>query len=249
MHSIRVLDLYSLKQSPDSDLHGALRIVSLDDDPSFSSLSYTWQGEGSAIQTSNSKIICSNGTIEITQNCSNALIRLREIFGSLTIWVDSVCIDQSDEEEKRSQIPLMREIYGKARRVFIWLGEGNENSDLAMDWLSETSRGLSPWLGVRFHQFPGNMKPSEILKLICLLPEFAAASKFNLSGKESCIEALIRKPRYQSDDAAERHFAVQARSHERYMEPPMVQTHVDNSRTRNGKRTLGNLRQQDHPLE
>jgi hypothetical protein len=181
-HSIRVLDLYSLKQSPDSDLHGTLRSVSLDDNPSFSSLSYTWQGDETSVQRGTPKIKFSNGTIEITQNCWNALLRLRGLFGSLTLWVDSICINQSDEDEKRNQIPLMREIYGKAKRVYIWLGEGNENSDLAMDWLSETSRGLSPWLGVRFHQFPGNMKPREIMKLIKLLPEFAVASKFNLSG-------------------------------------------------------------------
>jgi len=73
----------------------------------------------------------------------------------------------------------MREIYGKANKVFIWLGEGNEDSDLAMEWLADVSRGLWPWLGVKFSQFPGNMKPGEIRKLMGILPEFASASESN----------------------------------------------------------------------
>jgi hypothetical protein len=37
-------------------------------------------------------------------------------------WIDSICIDQSNPDEKDIQIPLMRQIYGTADRVIAYLG-------------------------------------------------------------------------------------------------------------------------------
>lgn len=40
----------------------------------------------------------------------------------LFIWIDAICIDQTDENEKAMQIPLMSEIYKRAYQVNVWLG-------------------------------------------------------------------------------------------------------------------------------
>ncbi|KAH9204993.1 heterokaryon incompatibility, partial [Leptodontidium sp. 2 PMI_412] len=68
-------------------------------------------------------IQCNDGTaIAITTNCRDALIALRKRYGRLTIWIDAICINQQDIEEKSKQIQLMEEIYSWSERVIVWLG-------------------------------------------------------------------------------------------------------------------------------
>lgn len=76
--------------------------------------------------------------IPITPNCFAALkgLEARLRGQSLAIWVDAICINQSDEAEKMRQIPMMGDIYSKAAVTYIWLGEGNEEMDRAMKFLS-----------------------------------------------------------------------------------------------------------------
>lgn len=41
---------------------------------------------------------------------------------SRLFWIDAVCINQKDREEKSAQLPLMTAIYKRASRVIVWLG-------------------------------------------------------------------------------------------------------------------------------
>jgi hypothetical protein len=47
--------------------------------------------------------------------------------------VDAVCINQENDKEKEDQISLMAEIYAKALRVVVWLGEAEVDSDRALE--------------------------------------------------------------------------------------------------------------------
>lgn len=38
-------------------------------------------------------------------------------------WIDQICINQADDEEKGFQVQLMKEIYSQATEVIAWLGE------------------------------------------------------------------------------------------------------------------------------
>jgi hypothetical protein len=119
-------------------LRAQLRVVSLQDCPKFMALSYAW-GEYS---TPRDVIHCNEGTaIEITTNCREALIALRKRYGRLTIWIDAICINQQDVQEKSDQILLMEEIYTWTERVLIWLGPGNDSSRKAMRWLGRAAYG------------------------------------------------------------------------------------------------------------
>jgi hypothetical protein len=38
------------------------------------------------------------------------------------LWIDALCINHSNQEEKSDQILNLREVYSKSQRVIIWLG-------------------------------------------------------------------------------------------------------------------------------
>ncbi|KAH7143537.1 heterokaryon incompatibility protein-domain-containing protein [Dactylonectria macrodidyma] len=144
-HSIRLLELQPAT-SWQSPLEVSLCEYSLHACPEFGALSYTWATEDG--DSSLSKCLeCGGGIIKITANCEAALVRLRQSEGVRILWVDAVCIDQSNDDEKSLQIALMRQIYSLATWVGLWLGEASTTVD------EETSKPLSE-LGMEFmHDF------------------------------------------------------------------------------------------------
>ncbi|ROV98390.1 hypothetical protein VMCG_07200 [Cytospora schulzeri] len=52
-------------------------------------------------------------------------------------WIDSICINQSDSVERASQVKLMGHIYTQAKSTIVWLAEGTEDRDRAIDFLGE----------------------------------------------------------------------------------------------------------------
>lgn len=116
-------------------LQGKLSVVDLTDCPTFTALSYAW-GDG---QGKKRAITCNDTSIPITANCFNALHSICRVASTtldgtntskeIPIWVDAICINQADDADKASQIPLMLDIYTWAHTTYIWLGPGNEASD------------------------------------------------------------------------------------------------------------------------
>jgi hypothetical protein len=78
-------------------------------------------------------ITVDNQNLHVTQNLHAALLHLQDHLCSRVIWVDAICIDQANEKEKENQLPLMAQIYAKARRAVVWLGMGDDSSDYALD--------------------------------------------------------------------------------------------------------------------
>jgi Heterokaryon incompatibility protein (HET) len=179
--SIRILQLSTAQTTR---LEGHLKEVSLSSNPTYYALSYNW-GDSSdpPHQVLCHASISSNPVsayIKITDNCYDALTQLRKDLAprgrplSFNIWVDAICIDQTTNgtQEKLAQIPLMREIYAKSERVYIWLGLETESSNDAMDWIRGASLGKHTLSAVKFRYFPANMVcPSELVKLLRMTPE------------------------------------------------------------------------------
>lgn len=53
------------------------------------------------------------------------------------LWIDTLSINQKDNEEKSRQLLRMPEIYRTALKVVIWLGDGTGSSDLSMELIQE----------------------------------------------------------------------------------------------------------------
>jgi hypothetical protein len=77
-----------------------------------------------------------HGSVNITTSLASALYHLRSTKHSIFLWIDQICINQTDPAEKEKQIPLMGLIYTQATNTLIWLGD-DDGSDpiLAFDTL------------------------------------------------------------------------------------------------------------------
>jgi hypothetical protein len=78
--------------------------------------------------------------LPVTTNLYAALSHLRNFSLERIIWIDAICIDQKNSEEKVQQIQLMAKIYSQASRVLVWLGEAADNSDQALKEISAAGR-------------------------------------------------------------------------------------------------------------
>jgi hypothetical protein len=70
-------------------------------------------------------------------NAYHALRELRDPVEPRVLWIDAICIDQQNLEEKQQQILLMKDIYTRASRVVVWLAEPRAKSDLVVSLLDE----------------------------------------------------------------------------------------------------------------
>ncbi|KAI1298083.1 heterokaryon incompatibility protein-domain-containing protein [Xylaria venustula] len=120
---IRLLTL--LKGEWDDKIKCKLDVVSLNDKPQYEALSYVWGSQTDLVD-----IDVDGVAFPATRNLYVALRRLRAQIkntepneDSRTLWVDAVCINQKDAEEKRHQVQLMRDIYSQTTRGLLWLGE------------------------------------------------------------------------------------------------------------------------------
>ncbi|KAF5868489.1 putative heterokaryon incompatibility protein [Botrytis fragariae] len=116
---VRVLNIHGTTK--DSPLSGTLEVVAVSrsEGPWFSALSYVWGTYRSPPDTIN----CNGHELNITASCHDALKALREMHGGIKIWVDAICINQADLNEKAEQIPMMPRVYQNAAAVYTWLGQ------------------------------------------------------------------------------------------------------------------------------
>ncbi|KAI0438943.1 heterokaryon incompatibility protein-domain-containing protein [Xylaria telfairii] len=115
----RILELYPALD-PNAPLRGNFRFVDLNINPFYDAISYTWGEPDFTTEILIGDDLC---VLCITANLRDALVRYRFPTESRSIWADAICIDQANEEDKRKQIPSMRDIYRCASSVLVWLGK------------------------------------------------------------------------------------------------------------------------------
>ena len=132
-HKVRLLTL--LPGNLGKDIHVQLFARSLTNrcPPSYEALSYAWgTAEGPTnIYVGNSK----DYVLSVSKNLACALDHLRFKETSRTLWIDALCIDQQNLEERSQQVGRMADIYSLAERVIIWLGPEENDSSSAVETL------------------------------------------------------------------------------------------------------------------
>lgn len=101
-----------------SPIHCAYRVVNLSDEKlSYETLSYVWNdGVG------REPILVDGKAASVTRNLYGALEQLRLVDCERTLWIDAICINQSDKAEKTQQVDMMCRIYSQCTQCNIWMG-------------------------------------------------------------------------------------------------------------------------------
>lgn len=100
--------------NPSDGLICDLLVCCTDNIPRYEALSYVW---GDAKLTS--PIVISGVSFNATKNLRDALLLLRLADTPRVLWVDAICINQDDVEEKELQVRHMGRIYSEAERVVV----------------------------------------------------------------------------------------------------------------------------------
>ncbi|KAH9213923.1 heterokaryon incompatibility protein-domain-containing protein [Leptodontidium sp. 2 PMI_412] len=122
------------------DIHCQIFHSTLDQAPIYKALSYTW-GSPDDPQL---LIKLNQQTFSVRENLWRALQQLHAQSDPIVIWIDAVCINQTDETERNEQ----------AEEVVVWLGPSYEDSHLAFQFIQEMydHRDDVEWIARRFQQ-------------------------------------------------------------------------------------------------
>jgi hypothetical protein len=115
-----------------------LETFDIDTAPPFSALSYTWGAplstarSGEEYGPGSSKILIiqtasGHKQLSVLKNLYEGLCQLTRTNAPKYLWVDAICINQQDVEERCSQVTLMGAVYSFCQEVIIWLGKDESN--------------------------------------------------------------------------------------------------------------------------
>lgn len=133
-HSFRLIRLRRGRSGIQCELFHAW----LDDTDTFieyEALSYTW---GDELETWDIEV---NGKhLPVTTNLALALKHLRYPDQDRILWIDAICIEQSNTKERGHQVEQMSLIYQRADRVLIWLGIATIETDFVLDSIRDLEK-------------------------------------------------------------------------------------------------------------
>ncbi|KAK1706949.1 heterokaryon incompatibility protein-domain-containing protein, partial [Colletotrichum acutatum] len=97
--------------------------------PDYDAVSYTWGDENSDAERCQPVYVGDHWDIIFqTKNCCDMLRYLRSSRGMKLLWVDAICIDQNNTDERATQVAKMNQIYSRCSQVWAWM-----SSDLVSD--------------------------------------------------------------------------------------------------------------------
>jgi hypothetical protein len=156
--AIRLLELFPGCPSDSIRLSISQKRFTKEDYPEYEALSYCWGSEENPITVEikasrqcilkgafwHSKHISAESelkksswvTLDIGQNFARALVHLRLETKSRILWVDAICINQRNDDEKSREVRKMGDMYRLATCVVVWLGPASADSSLAVKTLS-----------------------------------------------------------------------------------------------------------------
>ncbi|KAK4910906.1 hypothetical protein LTR49_020432 [Elasticomyces elasticus] len=149
---IRVLDIDSARSDNDTMIQCRRRVLHIPRDTipddvaapwlvqpllreSYITLSYAWgetKEDGSHLTET---IRCDGALLRITSNLHGALLRIRNMMhverriSIEPVWIDALCIEQDDIEERNVQVQNMGHVYQSSSQVIVWLGETDNETN------------------------------------------------------------------------------------------------------------------------
>lgn len=143
---IRLIEVHGQNTS-DKMIQASIHCTSVEHAPSYQAISYTWGDENaperihvksaSSMVSSASRDVTPNcgGYMTVRKNCADVLRQLAHFKTSRYYWVDAICIDQQNIEEKGVQVGRMGEIFRQADSVLVCIGMHDESSQFLASML------------------------------------------------------------------------------------------------------------------
>jgi hypothetical protein len=105
----------------------------------YIALSYNWGSNAGGVD-----ILLNQRRIRVTKNLAAALrvFRADKNISSFWFWIDALCINQNDINERNCQVKRMIEIYRSAHYVLVWLGPETDNSEMAFGVMETVHQSL-----------------------------------------------------------------------------------------------------------
>lgn len=128
-HYIRLVKIKNVVDNDASEVKLDQAVHPFTDGIEYNAVSYEWGNAEVAAQ-----IQINNQSASIRQNLHDFLkILSRSAYKDVWLFVDAICIDQSNILERNAQVQRMGDIYRKAGAVLVWLGPASPESDLIFD--------------------------------------------------------------------------------------------------------------------
>lgn len=157
---VRLLTVHPKDVSDYEPPRCSMSVASLEDSPHYEAISYCWgySGQTSELFVDGEKFLVNSSLAEALQNFRLEVPRV--------VWVDGLCINQDDWDERLRQVKLMDDIYSMASNVRVWLGHADERTETAFNSIRDIGRG-SAIADLKDHR---NNEPLDItLFLRCML--------------------------------------------------------------------------------
>ncbi|KAJ9611602.1 hypothetical protein H2200_004786 [Cladophialophora chaetospira] len=103
--------------------------------PDYYALSYYW-GAPPRGKDELKPLLVDGQMVYLRQTTHAFLQQLHNRFTDLVVWLDVLCIDQKNVEERNWQVAMMGDIFNLAVGVYSWLGEGNSDTNLIFDHIN-----------------------------------------------------------------------------------------------------------------
>ncbi|KAK0510158.1 hypothetical protein JMJ35_007552 [Cladonia borealis] len=104
----------------------------------YEALSYVWDHEEPTDSINIHVDGQFSGVMYITPSLCAALRRLRDRGSVRFLWIDAICINQTNFYEMNHQVPLMADVYRRAEHLYVWLGQSSADSDKALQFIGDT---------------------------------------------------------------------------------------------------------------
>ncbi|KAK3678108.1 hypothetical protein LTR78_002203 [Recurvomyces mirabilis] len=124
--------LLRLNNNDDGDLAVSVETHSLSIFPDFRAISYTWGDAGNE-----ERILVDGQQLKVGHNCHYALWQARLHYSNSLVWIDAICINQKDNDEKSPQVAIMFDIFSRAKEVLACIGEHDGTSEVLVRRMPE----------------------------------------------------------------------------------------------------------------
>lgn len=154
--------------------------------PSYAAISYTW-GDPGLVET----ILINGKRMEVRRNCEDVLRQQCWTKGG-HFWIDAICINQADNDEKSFQVARMGEVYRDARQTLACVGGHADDSEFLFETLHEHRRR---YMDRRRHKEHGGSL-SDIIDLTVYLSR-VSIPKYTLVRPANALSSFLKRPYFQ----------------------------------------------------